>query len=126
VQRPDKEWIHSMDRLEGRPLELRPAWDFVRFRYLALVTSTPGVGKVVEMALRGDARLVASRGDWFLFESVWPVVPVDSDDAPLPMPPPPSLLKKLREVARELDAAELDRGQGSPAPAPGSDPSPRL
>lgn len=121
VQRPGKEWNYSVDRLEGRPLELRPAWDFVRFRYLALVTSTPGLGKVVEMALRGDARLIASRGDWFLFESVWPVVPVDSDDVPLPMPPPPSLLKKLKELAREFNATELDRGPRSAA-APDSDP----
>lgn len=125
VQRPDKEWVIEMDRLEGRPLELRPAWDFVRFRYLALVTSTPGLGEVVELALRGDAHLVASQGDWFLFESNWPVVPTDADDAPVPMPPPPTLQKKLKEIARELDTADVGRVESNAAGGPGASPSPK-
>lgn len=127
VQRPEKEWVDSIDRLDGRPLEVRPAWDLVRFRYLALVTSTPGIGQVVEIALRGDARLVTHQGDWFLFESTWPVVPVDSDDVPLPMPPPPSLQKKLKLVAQELEAADVDRGAPNSAPSPaGVSPRPNL
>jgi hypothetical protein len=118
VQRPEKQWVEETDRLDGRPLELRPAWDFHRFRYLAVVSTTQGIGEVVEMALRGDARLVAGKGEWSLFESTWPVVPIDSDEVPLAMPPPPTLRKKLKDVARELDAEAVEGQQPHAAVAP--------
>lgn len=122
VQRPKKEWIEETDRLEGRPLELRPAWDLHRFRYVALVSETPGIGQVVEMALRGDARLVASKGEWFLFESTWPVVPIDSEEVPLALPPDPTLQKKLKEVVHELEPEALEEEQPHAAVAPGPQP----
>ena len=65
------------------------------------------------MALQKEARFVASEGDWYLFESRLPLVPIDADDAPLPVPHPPTLRKELREVASGIRAAE--EASGAPA-----------
>jgi hypothetical protein len=113
AQRPDKEWADAMDRTSGHPLAFRPAWDLTRFRYLLVVTRDKPLGLWAAMALQKEARFVASEGDWYLFESRLPLVPIDADDAPLPVPHPPTLRKELREVARGIRAAE--EASGAPA-----------
>jgi hypothetical protein len=101
-QRPEKQWIEPQLRLE-KPYELRPDWDFTRFRYLALVTGKPNLVTAIALALKSDARLTASQGDWYLFESILPVVAIDADDEPLPMPHPPTLRRKLEDLAHEFE-----------------------
>ncbi len=109
AQRPEKEWADVTDRTSHDPLALRPAWDLTRFRYLLVVTRDKPVGIWLTMALQKDARFVAAQGDWYLFESLLPLVPIDADDAPLPPSRPPTLRKLLRDVAGEVKAAG-DRG----------------
>jgi hypothetical protein len=103
AQRPEKQWAEPVDRLEGHPYDMRPAWDFTRFRYVLMATPKPTLAAAAEMAITDEARLVASKGDWYLFESRLPLVPIDADDAPLPTPRPATLRKKLRDVARDLE-----------------------
>jgi hypothetical protein len=102
TQRSDRQWVISVDRLDGNPYGLRPDFDLRRFRYLLVNTSLPGLATVVTMALKEEASLKAQSGGWYLFESLLPRVPFDSDDADLPEPHPPTLRHKLRDVARDL------------------------
>jgi hypothetical protein len=113
AQRPEKEWADVTDRMSRDPASIRPAWDLTRFRYLLVITRDRPLGIWTAMALKKEARLVTSQGDWYLFESLLPLVPIDADDAPLPVPHPPTLRKLLRDVAGEVRAA----GDHAAAPA---------
>lgn len=94
-QYPNKEWAEVRTRLKRRVFELRPAWDFTRFRYFLFECRDSGLATAVTAALTGYARLVAVQGDFLLFESTLPLVPIDADDAPLPTPAPASLAQIL-------------------------------
>jgi len=111
-QRPEKQWVEPQHRLEN-PYEMRPDWDFTRFRYLALVTGKRNLVTAIAMALKSNARLTASQGDWYLFESILPVVAIDADDEPIPRPRPPTLRRKLEDLAHEFE--ERDRQSSAAA-----------
>jgi hypothetical protein len=106
AQRANKQWVEPIDRMERDAFQLRPDWDFTRFRYVLVATSKPGLAEAVRMVLQNDATLLAAKGDWYLFESRLALVAFDSDDAPLPTPPPPTLHKLLRDFAREIEETE--------------------
>ncbi|MFI5377332.1 MAG: hypothetical protein ACHQ8D_22050 [Candidatus Rokuibacteriota bacterium] len=113
-QRPEKIWVEPLARLELHPLRMRPGWDLTRFRYFLLATPRPTRAAAVTLALRDEATLIGSQGDWYLFESRLPLVPIDADDAPLPTPRPPTLRAKANEILHE--ARELvDEPAGSAA-----------
>ncbi len=105
-QRPEKQWTEPLVRMENHPYEMRPDWDFRRFRYFLFSTQHPTIGAAVTLAIRNDAVLIGSKGDLYLFESRLPVAPVDANDAPLPMPDPPTLRQMLANASREIDQIE--------------------
>ncbi len=110
AQRPEKEWVEVVDRVEPRPYMFRPAWDLTRFRYLLVVTPDRPLADGVALALKAQARLLATSGDWSLFESRLPVVAIDADDAPLPVPHPATLRRMLGDLVTEIHAAEDGTG----------------
>jgi hypothetical protein len=110
AQRPDKQWADVVDRTQHRPFALRPAWDLTRFRYLLIDTPDRALAAAVTIALRHDARFVAAKGDWYLYESRLPLVPIDADDAPLPASRPPTLRAMLKSTVEEMRAAESGAG----------------
>jgi hypothetical protein len=117
AQRPSKQWAEAVDRIEPALYHIRPGWDLTRFRYLLVITRRPTLGAVVALALRDDATLLAAKGDWYLFESRLPLVPIDADDAPPPNPPPPTLATRVRDVANELENADRSMGVDPPTEA---------
>jgi hypothetical protein len=102
TQRPERQWPETLARLEAQPYNLIPDWDFRHFRYLLISTTQLGLGRAVAMAIENDARLIAQKGTWFLFESTLPVTPTDGPDWPLVKYEGPPLLKKLDDVAKAL------------------------
>ena len=50
-------------------------------------------------ALQPEEELVASQGEWDLFRSTLPVVPLDAPDAPLPSPLPETLGERVNRLA---------------------------
>jgi len=97
VVRRDRQWNEPVMRLVRDPTEFRPAHDFRRFRY-ALVRLAPeyvALSPVVAAVMAPEGKLVAESGEWLLFESMLPVDPIDSPDAPLPSPAPESLRERL-------------------------------
>jgi hypothetical protein len=111
TQRAAKQWAEPLDRFDGVPGNFCPDWDFTRFRYLLLVSTSPGLAYAVTLAVQADAKLTAHKGHWYLFESVLPRVAIDADDVPIPMPHPPLLKKRLKEVVTGLDQAERESGK---------------
>jgi hypothetical protein len=104
--RPRKQWVESIARLEKHPYDFTPSWDFTRYRYLLVTTPTPTLGVATVLALRNEAVLIGTRGDWYLFESRLPRVPIDAGDAWPPKPHPPTLQQDLRLVSREIETIE--------------------
>jgi hypothetical protein len=114
-QRPEKQWADIVERATGRLYMIRPEWDLKRFRYLLIWTSQPTVAIAASLALRDDAKFVASSRDWYLFESTHTLVPIDSDDVPMTRPFPPSLRKLMDTVRKEIEDADRD---GKPVAIP--------
>jgi hypothetical protein len=106
AMRPRKQWVESIARLEKHPYDFTPSWDFTRYRYLLVTTPTPTLAVATALALRKEALLVATQGDWYLFESRLPLVPIDANDAWPPKPHPLTLQQELRLVSREIEAIE--------------------
>jgi hypothetical protein len=110
---PDYQWNDTLLRLYADPTSLRPALDFDRFRYALVQAGDPGLATLVERAMAADARRVAVSGEWTLFESTHPVVPLTAKDAPLPLDPPPT----LQELAHALARASAPTSAPAPASA---------
>jgi hypothetical protein len=118
-QRPTKIWAEPLRRMEGRPFRFRPAWDFTRYRYLLLTTPKPSRAAGLTLAMRNEATLIGAQGDWYLFESKLPLVPIDADDAPLPTPRPPTLRALAHDVlsqARDVIESESGGATGEESP----------
>jgi hypothetical protein len=119
-QRPAKQWGETVERLAGRLIEIRPAWDFRHFRYLLVATPKESLGIALSMAMTDEAALIASSGDWYLYESKLPLIAVDADEPRLMPPYPPSLSARLEAVAKKLrieaDDAGAAAGSGDSAP----------
>jgi hypothetical protein len=112
VQRPTKRWVKTAARMDGYPLNFRPASDLTRFRYVLVLATNQGYAAVMAVALGNQAKLIAQNGRWYLFESQLPLVPIDSDEAPLPRPLPPTVRDRFREIAQQ----GIDQGDTLAAP----------
>jgi hypothetical protein len=112
TQRPEKVWVDAFLRMDGHVLDMRPDWDFTRFRYFLFNTKSPGLAAAVTAAVKDQARRVTAHGDWYLFESTLPVVPIDADDAPVPEPEPPMLRSLFADAVKQLQAAADAEEQG--------------
>ena len=110
-QRPAKQWGETVERLAGRLMQIRPRWDFEHFRYLLVATPKESLGIALSMAMHDDATLVASSGDWYLYESKRPMIAVDADEPLLKPPYPPSLTTGLDAVAKKLRDEASEGGE---------------
>jgi hypothetical protein len=104
-------WNESLMRLGFDSWAFRPEHDFKSFRYALVRTSSPGVAALAQIALAPEGRYVATAGEWVLFESTLPVVPVVSPAVHLPRPPP----EQLRERAARI-LATMGQGPGVSVP----------
>jgi hypothetical protein len=91
-------WDEPVMRVSLSPRDLRPSWDFTRFRYLLARVPDEGLGALVESALEPDARLAGRVGPWRLFESTRALVPIDSPGAALPEPAPPTIQERVNAL----------------------------
>lgn len=79
---PDRyQWNEALFRLGMDSMSFRPASDLRRFRYLLVRFSDVEDAQLTTRALRAEADYVASAGEWLLFRSRLPVVPLLSGEA---------------------------------------------
>jgi hypothetical protein len=107
------QWTESLVRVGFDCWEFRPSHDFKRFRYVLLFTTDAVLQRFAAAALKPEAEYVTESGNWALFESRLPVVPLLSRDAPLETPPP----ETLRERMNALFAQVRKESESAPEPA---------
>jgi hypothetical protein len=99
-------WNESLIRIGFDGWAFRPEHDLRSFRYALVRTPDANVAALAQLTLAPEARYVASAGEWVLFESTLPVVPVTSRAVLTPEPRP--------ETLRERAARIVDRMGGVP------------
>jgi hypothetical protein len=99
------QWTESLVRVGFDCWSFRPAHDFKRFRYVLLFTTDPGLTKLTTLALEPEADYVAESGDWALFRSRLPVVPLLSRDEPMEKPPPETLRDRVGSLLAQAQKA---------------------
>ncbi len=97
--RADARWNEPMLRLAHAPFAFMPTHDARRFAYLLTLNRSPAGRPRVRAALAPEDELVASEGEWDLYRSTLPTVPLDAPDAPLPSPPPETLADRVNRHA---------------------------
>src|SRR5262249_46042557 len=95
IVRKDARWDEETLRVYITPVNLRPAWDLTRFRYLLVRIPDAQRGALVDRALAPEGRLLAHEGAWWLFESTLPRVAIDAPNALPPAPPPPTIQERV-------------------------------
>jgi hypothetical protein len=95
---PRYRWDATLGRVYWDARTFVPEWDFQRLRYLLLHVPDPDLAALVVGAMAPDARLAGAEGEWLLFESRHPVVPLATADAPLPQPSPERLDERVRRL----------------------------
>jgi hypothetical protein len=94
---PALQWNEPVLRMMRDPTAFVPGHDFRRFRYalVRLETRAHELGPLLAAAMAPEGRLVRCSGEWWLFESTVPRVPLESPDSPLPDPRPSTLRERI-------------------------------
>jgi hypothetical protein len=96
------QWNEALVRIGFDCWAFRPAHDFKSFRYALVRTSDAHVATLAQIALAPEGRYVATAGEWVLFESTVPVIPLTSPPIHLPNPPPEELRDRAAHVVETL------------------------
>ena len=107
------QWREPSVRMLFDPWSFLPAADFRRFRYLLVHASDADLAWVAVASLDPEARYTATSGEWMLFESRLPVVPLVSEDVPVVAGSTDTLRARLMRL---LPAQLARRGQDDPEP----------
>jgi hypothetical protein len=100
---------HRWDEAERRMLEnsltFIPSHDLRMFRYVIVHSRDPGAVIIIPEAMP-EASFVDSSGEWSLYESRLPVIPLLAPEPPLPSPRPESLHDRLDRIVRAAISAK--------------------
>jgi hypothetical protein len=102
---PAVRWEEPSVRLTLGSRGFVPAHDLRRFRYALLHTKYDGTAALAAAALAPEGKLLATSGEWMLFESTLEVAPVVSPDVPMETPTPSTLDQRMRTIAAKWTAS---------------------
>jgi hypothetical protein len=105
VIRRKYQWNEPLLRIGWDSWRFSPSHDFARFRYVVLRARDPMRMWMAGFALAEEAKLVDEDGDWALFESKSPVVPLTTPEV-LPVAP---VTDDLRQRMQKIKDALKDR-----------------
>jgi hypothetical protein len=108
VLRREYEWNETLVRVGWDSWHFSPAHDLRRFRYVLMRARDPLLKWMASFAIAEEARLVGEEGDWVLFESKLPVVPLTSPDVPPPSPGNDTMRDRLLHLKDVLRASRPD------------------
>jgi hypothetical protein len=106
-------WGDPSVRMHNDHLRFIPAYDFHLFKYLLVHVSEPTMHPLLRAGLAPEGRLIATAGEWALYESTLDVIPITAAPPSLPTPAPPDLRKRIERLFR---ASKQQRAEES---APG-------
>jgi hypothetical protein len=98
------QWNESVERLAPQPYALLPAFDLRRYSYLVARSEAPALFGLIAQALAPEADLVAVEGEWALFRSRLPTVPLTSPDE-VPAEVTDTLARRVNRLIDEKRAA---------------------
>jgi hypothetical protein len=109
--RPEYRWDEFDVRNAGNdPTALFPASDLDRFPWVLAQSRAAYLRSAMVAGFRPDAELVDARGEWLLFHSTHPPLPLTAPDSP----PRAGRESLLQRVTRILIERELQNGQAEP------------
>jgi hypothetical protein len=108
VLQRDYEWNETLVRIGWDSWHFSPRHDLRRFRYVVMRARDPLLKWMASFAIAEEARLVDEDGDWVLFESKLPVVPLTSPDVPPPNPKNDTMRERIAHVKDMLRATRPD------------------
>ncbi len=92
------QWQGPLVRIGFDAWSFRPGHDLKLFRYVLARTNDGNMAQIVTYALLGDARFIDASGEWLLFESLKPVVPVRSGAMKMEHPAPEQLRERVKQL----------------------------
>ncbi len=96
------QWNEMLQRIAFDTWQFSPPHDLKRFRYIFVLTSNPTLQWEAIVVLAVEARLVAQQGEWTLFESKLPLVPLTSSDVLLESPEPDTMRTRVKALIEAL------------------------
>ncbi len=102
------QWNETLVRVGWDSWHFSPAHDLRRFRYVILRARDPLLKWIASYAIAEETRLVQEEGDWVLFESKLPLVPLTSPDVPPPNPTNDTMRQRIQHVKDMLRASRPD------------------
>jgi hypothetical protein len=96
------QWNESLIRIGFDSWAFVPQHDLRRFRYMLVRTTDPALAWVASYALQAEADYVGEAGEWILFRSKLPVVPLTSHDVALESPPEESVRDRVNQLMATL------------------------
>jgi hypothetical protein len=118
--RPQWEWAEPIERILPNEHALCPAYDLTRFRYVMFHSTDVQLEYIVTQSLKPEAKLVEVAGDWALYESTLPTVPLETPDGKAPSPCPGDTLGgRMQKTAAMLrETMTRSKGEGAPVKPP--------
>lgn len=114
------QWNEAAVRIAFDCWRLQPTHDLRRYRYVLAHSGDPSLAFVARIALGPEAELVAESGEWALYESRLPLVPLLSPDVPLDDPPAATFRDRLKAVLASARApGHVSPPPDEPTPIPG-------
>ena len=125
------EWSEPIARVITNQNDFCPAYDFTRFRYVLFQTNEVQVEQIATLSMKPEAKLLEQDGEWALFESKLPIVPLETADGVAPSPCPNGTLGArlhdtsvlLHDLHARLDS---ERRMHDPAAAKNAAPIPSI
>ena len=120
------EWAEPIERIIPNENNLCPAYDFTRFRYLLFHSTDVQLEYIVSQSLKPEAKLVESAGEWSLYESTLPLVPLETPEGAAPAKcPHGSLGTRMQVTSTELrDLLSNTKREGAITKPQGAPPIP--
>jgi hypothetical protein len=81
--KPEHHLQETYARLSAAPYTLVPEHDLKRFRYVLVHTRDPMRGAASVHAFAPEGKFLGNKGEWYLFESTLPMLPLTAPDEPL-------------------------------------------
>ncbi len=116
------QWSDSLMRLAFDSGALRPAHDLRRYRYVLLRVNEPSLQQLAIYALSPEAEYVTTSGEWILFRSRGPTLPLTSREGRIMGPPPEDLRDRIAAMVQSLKDAQNVQTPENPSPAPSAIP----